>query len=78
MLTGTAWDANSIEGQAIFGGEEFGSETGYGRARLISVEKVKKIAEMLDKQELKILSERFDAQKMAAVNKNRVVIAAIM
>ena len=66
LLTGTAWDTNSLKGQAILGGKEFGSEMGYGRARLLSADEVRKIADILDNENPQAWSKKFDAKKMSA------------
>lgn len=66
ILTRTAWDASSLQGQAILGGREFGPEMGYGHPRLISATDTKKIADVLDKETPQAWSVRFSPPKMEA------------
>jgi hypothetical protein len=60
LLTGTAYDANSILGQAILGGRPIGEDQGYGPMRVVSPEQVKDIAAALSKVTPEELSARYD------------------
>jgi len=64
LLTGTAYDADTAVGQAIFGGEPIGANLGQGPAHLIDAASVKKIAAALESLDADDLAERVDAEAM--------------
>ncbi len=64
LLTGTAYDAETATGQAIFGGEPIGPDLGNGKAHLIDPRTVKRIAEALSHLKATDLAERVDPEAM--------------
>jgi len=60
LLTGTAYDAKSVLGQAIMGGRPIGKDQGYGPMRLVSPEQVKAISEALAQVTPEDLTARYD------------------
>ena len=65
LLTGSAWGGEPPLADAILGGEEFGAELGYGRARYLAPERVEVIARALEAVSTEQLRERFDPHKLA-------------
>lgn len=68
LLTGTAYDAESVAGQAIFGGEPVGPDLGYGPAHLLDVPTVRRIAKALSTISAGELAERVDPEAMSAAD----------
>jgi hypothetical protein len=64
LLNGTAWEVTNTAGQAVLGGQEFGGDMGYGPARLISADDVKRIAKALSMVTSEELSTRYKPQVM--------------
>jgi hypothetical protein len=65
LLTGSAWGGEPPLASAILGGEEFGSELGYGRARYLTPRAVETIARALEAVPLGTLRTRFDPALLA-------------
>lgn len=65
LLTGSAWGGEPPLASAILGGEEFGAELGYGRARYLAPEAVERIARALEAVSHVELRERFDPAQLA-------------
>ena len=66
LLTGTAWEIGEAgAGAAILGGDDVGSDGGYGPARLLQPETVQAIADALDEVTVEALRARFDPHAMA-------------
>jgi hypothetical protein len=68
LLTGTAYDAETATGQAIFGGEPIGPDLGNGKAHLIDAPTVRKISAALDNLTAAELGERIDVDAMQAAD----------
>jgi hypothetical protein len=66
LLTGNLWEANSILGKTILGGNEIGPDIGYGPARFLEPGEVKEIATALKKVSRNDLAKRFDLKAMVA------------
>ncbi len=65
ILTGTDWEVEEPWCYLVTGGETIGDvDVGYGPARALWAEDVRKFAESLEKIDTKKLRERFDPQKM--------------
>ena len=64
LLTGTAYDAESPAGQAIFGGDAVGDDLGNGPAHLIDAGTVKKISAALKPVKAADLAARVDIGAM--------------
>jgi hypothetical protein len=64
LLTGTAWDTDSILGKTILGGKEIGPDTGYGPARYLEPNEVKRVAKTLTNVSKNDLAGRFDLKAM--------------
>jgi len=64
LLNGTAWEVNSVAGQAVIGGKEFGPDMGYGPAHLLTAKQVKEIAEALETITPEHLSAKYDPKAM--------------
>ena len=67
LLTGTGEPTSDVRSKTIFGGIEIGDDLGYGPARLLSPDEVKKIAAVLRSQSVEKLRARYDAKKMDAL-----------
>ena len=66
LLTGVADGGAQPQSLAVFGGEEFGPEVGYGPARFLTPEQVRNVAESLARQSREELAQRFDPKDMEA------------
>ena len=66
LLTGQAEGGEGPVALAVFGGEEFGPEVGYGPARFLLPEQVAQIAGALSKIEASELAKRFNPKDMTA------------
>ena len=66
LLTGQAEGGEGAVALAVFGGEEFGPEVGYGPARFLLPEQVVQIAGALSKIEASELAKRFNPKDMTA------------
>lgn len=66
LLTGTAWQTDSVLGKAILGGVEIGPDIGYGPARYLEPDEVKKVAKALKTLSKKDLTSRFNLEAMKA------------
>ena len=64
LLTGTAYDTETVLGQAIFGGEPVGADLGQGPAHLIGPETVTKISTALEAFGTQELASRVDFAAM--------------
>lgn len=64
LLTGTAWEGSVPLNFIVSGGEEVGDDLGYGPARGLNSEDVKKIDTALDPLTTDELRQRFDADRM--------------
>lgn len=67
LLTGTGDPTTDVRSKAIFGGKAIGDDVGYGPARLLSADEVKKIAGALKNESVDKLRVRYDAKKMDAL-----------
>jgi hypothetical protein len=65
LLTGSAWGGEPPLASAILGGEEFGAELGYGRARYLPPEAVDTVARALEAVSQVELRQRFDPVLLA-------------
>ena len=65
LLTGTAWDGDFPLNFIVVGGEEVGEDLGYGPARALRSEDVRKIDAALEPITSDELGRRFDADRMA-------------
>ena len=68
LLTGTAYDAESPAGQAIFGGDPIGHNLGNGPAHLLDGRTVKRIADALRNLSADDLAARYDPDSMLAAD----------
>jgi hypothetical protein len=66
LLTGTAWESESVLGKAILGGKEIGPDVGYGPARYLEPPQVREIAKELKKLSKEDLTRHFDLKAMLA------------
>ncbi|MGA2812302.1 MAG: YfbM family protein [Candidatus Acidiferrum sp.] len=66
LLTGTAWETDTILGKVILGGTEIGPDMGYGPARYLEPNEVKKVARALKTVSKKDLMSRFNLEAMKA------------
>jgi hypothetical protein len=66
LLTGTAEGGPAPHSLAVFGGEEFGPEVGYGPARYLTAEQVALVADALSELSPTDLAERFNPKDMEA------------
>jgi hypothetical protein len=66
LLTGTAWETDNVLGKAILGGAEIEPDMGYGPARYLEPNEVKKVAKALKKVSKKDLVSRFNLAAMKA------------
>lgn len=66
LLTGLAEGGPEPQSLAVFGGEEFGPEIGYGPARFLTGDQVRRVAEALAGITPESLAQRFDAEDMEA------------
>ena len=66
LLTGEAEGGAEPHSLAVFGGEEFGPEVGYGPARFLTAEQVSSVADALSKLSPASLGERFNPKDMEA------------
>lgn len=66
LLTGLADGGPAPQSLAVFGGEEFGPEVGYGPARFLTVQQVAIVAQALSKVTQEDLASRFDPKDMEA------------
>lgn len=66
LLTGQAEGGPEPHSLAVFGGEEFGPEVGYGPARFLTAEQVSKVADALSQISPEALAERFNPKDMEA------------
>lgn len=66
LLTGTAWETDTVLGKAILGGAEIGPDMGYGPARYLQPNEVKKVAIALNKVSKEDLTSRFNLEAMKA------------
>lgn len=64
LLTGQANGGPEPQSLAVFGGEEFGPEIGYGPARFLTAEQVRGVAEVLAELSPEILTQRFNPKDM--------------
>jgi hypothetical protein len=64
LLTGTAWDGDFPLNFIVVGGEEVGEDLGYGPARALRSEDVRKIDSALEPFTSDELGRRFDAERM--------------
>lgn len=64
LLTGLADGGAQPQSLAVFGGEEFGPEVGYGPARFLTAEQVRSVAESLSGLSPEALAQRFDPKDM--------------
>lgn len=64
LLTGQAEGGSGPEALAVFGGEEFGPEVGYGPARFLLPAQVAAIAEALSRLPPEALTKRFNSKDM--------------
>jgi len=67
LLTGTAWDANTVAGQAILGGQQFGEDLGYGPGAYHMPDQVSEIAKELSKVSQASLIARYVPAEMDSV-----------
>jgi hypothetical protein len=68
LLTGTAWELCEGAGEAVLGGEAIGEDAGYGPARLLLPEAVRRIAAALDTTDIETMRSRFDPRAMTAAD----------
>jgi hypothetical protein len=66
LLTGTAWETDSVLGKVILGGTEIGPDIGYGPARYREPDEVRKVARSLKTVSEKDLVSRFNLKAMQA------------
>lgn len=66
LLTGTAGQTDSVLGKAILGGREIGPDVGYGPARYLEPNEVKKVAKSLKTVSKEDLLSRFNLKAMKA------------
>ena len=66
LLTGQADGGPRPLSLAVFGGEEFGPEIGYGSARFLTSSQVAEVAEALSELSVDALSQRFNPKDMEA------------
>jgi Domain of unknown function (DUF1877) len=66
LLTGTAWETDTVLGKAILGGAEIGPDMGYGPARYLEPNEVEKVAKALKTVSKKDLASRFNLEAMKA------------
>jgi hypothetical protein len=66
LLTGKADGGQPPLGLAVFGGEEFGPEVGYGPARFLTPSQVAAVSTALSGLSVADLEERFDPEDMEA------------
>lgn len=66
LLTGVAEGGPPPAALAVFGGEAFGPEIGYGPARFLAPEQVAQVAAHLSGLSVEALRNRFDPKDMAA------------
>ena len=64
LLTGEAEGGPEPAALAVFGGEEFGPEVGYGPARFLTASQVRSVAELLATLSPDVLAQRFNAKDM--------------
>jgi hypothetical protein len=64
LLTGSAWEGNFPLNFIVVGGEEVGDDLGYGPARALSSDDVRKIDAAFEPLTPEELGRRFDAQRM--------------
>lgn len=64
LLTGTAFEADTPHGQAIFGGEPIGADLGHGPAHLMEASTVRRIAAALESIRAADLADRVDFAAM--------------
>lgn len=68
LLTGQAEGGGGPEALAVFGGEEFGPEVGYGPARFLSPEQVAAVAAALSQITPEALAARYNPKDMSEKN----------
>jgi hypothetical protein len=68
LLTGTAWETDTVLGKAILGGAEIGPDMGYGPARYLEPNEVKNVAKALNTVSKEDLTSRFNLEAMKAAN----------
>ncbi len=66
LLTGSALGGGSPLANAILGGEEIGSDMGYGPARFLTPSQVREVADALSRVSNEELARRFDPEAMDA------------
>jgi hypothetical protein len=64
LLTGTAWQGSFPLNFIVSGGEDVGDDLGYGPARALRSDDVRKIDAALEPLTRQELGQRFDAQRM--------------
>lgn len=67
LLTGSADPTSDVRSKTLFGGKEIGDDLGYGPARLLLPDEVKKIAGTLKTESVEKLRARYDPNKMDAL-----------
>jgi len=68
LLTGQADGGRPPQSWVILGGQEFGSDVGFGPARFLTPDQVRTVAELLSKTDAERLASRFDPADMARKN----------
>jgi Domain of unknown function (DUF1877) len=66
LLTGQSQGGPEPQSLAVFGGEEFGPEIGYGPARFLTADQVQEMADALARLPAEVLAKRFNPEDMAA------------
>ncbi len=66
LLTGLSEGGPEPRSLAVFGGEEFGPEVGYGPARFLDADQVRRVAGVLSGLSPDALAQRFNAKDMEA------------
>jgi hypothetical protein len=66
LLTGQAEGGAPPQSLAVFGGEAFGPDVGYGAARFLTPDQVRSVAEALENLPPEALAPRFDPRNMEA------------
>ncbi|MFE6510660.1 YfbM family protein [Nocardioides sp. NPDC057767] len=66
LLTGSVWEGEPPLGDAIFGGDEFGEDNGYGRPRHLCADRTVKVHAALSALSEAELTSRYDGAAMNA------------
>lgn len=68
LLTGTAWLVTGDAGLAVLGGEPLGEELGYGPARVLSPEQVRRVSEVLSATDEDTLRQKYDPGRLTRLD----------